>query len=102
MAQEDHMVVREELLDAADETIEEAVRYADPMVLRGLLYQLTGDESVAATEVAATVVGFGEIKGLANPADRALLYDKAAAFLKSYRDDGADDIGIGPVERLSR
>ena len=26
------------------------MKYADPMVLRGLLYQLTGDESVAATQ----------------------------------------------------
>ena len=25
------------------------MKYADPMVLRGLLYQLTGDESIAAT-----------------------------------------------------
>ena len=31
------MTVRLELLDATDETIDDAVRFADPMVLRGLL-----------------------------------------------------------------
>ena len=45
------MTEQSELLTATDETIDDAVRYADPMVLRGLLYQLTGDESIAATEV---------------------------------------------------
>ena len=40
--------VREELLAASDEVIEDAVAHADPLVLRGLLYQLTGDEEVAA------------------------------------------------------
>ncbi len=32
--------VRPELLKATDEEIEDAVKYADPMVLRGLVYQL--------------------------------------------------------------
>ena len=31
--------MRPELLEASDETIEDAIQYADPMVLRGLLYQ---------------------------------------------------------------
>ena len=45
-------MARQELLDATDATIEDAVRHADPLALRGLLYQLTGDEEVAAvTEV---------------------------------------------------
>jgi 4-hydroxyacetophenone monooxygenase len=44
------MTERSELLTATDEAIDDAVRHADPMVLRGLLYQLTGDESIAATE----------------------------------------------------
>jgi len=51
------MTVRQELLDATDETIEDAVRFADPMILRGLLYQLTGDEMVAATPVKTRVLG---------------------------------------------
>ena len=39
--------VREELLAASDAVIEDAIAHADPMVLRGLLYQLTGDDEVA-------------------------------------------------------
>ena len=44
--------VREELLAASDEVIEDAVLHADPFVLRGLLFQLTGDEEVARAHVA--------------------------------------------------
>ena len=44
------MTDKSELLTATDETIDNAVKYADSMVLRGLLYQLTGDESIAATQ----------------------------------------------------
>ena len=94
------MTERQELLDATDETIEDAVRFADPMVLRGLLYQLTGDDSVAATEVHGRVLGLVEAMVLANPSDAELLQSKAAEFLKSYRDSGADDIPIGPADRL--
>ena len=39
--------VREELLAAADEVIEDAVVDSDLTALRGLLYQLTGDDEVA-------------------------------------------------------
>ena len=95
-------MARDELLDATDEAIEDAVQYADPMVLRGLLYQLTGDETVAATTVATTIVGFGEMKTLANPADAAFLRSRAAELLKSYRDGGLDEVPIGPAERLPR
>jgi 4-hydroxyacetophenone monooxygenase len=96
------MTVRHELLDATDETIEDAVRFADPMILRGLLYQLTGDESVAATPVKARVLGLVEAMVLANPSDAGLLQSKAADLLKSYRDSGAEDIPIGPADRLPR
>ena len=37
-----------EVLGASDADIDAAVQYADPMALRGLLYQLTGDEEVRA------------------------------------------------------
>lgn len=40
-----------ELLAATDAEIDDAADHADPMVLRGLLYQLTGDEEVAAIPV---------------------------------------------------
>ena len=32
---------------ADDAVIEDAIAYADPMVLRGILHQLTGDPEVA-------------------------------------------------------
>jgi 4-hydroxyacetophenone monooxygenase len=95
--------VRTELVAATDEQIDDAVGYADPMALRGLLYQLTGDETVAATKVGA-VRGYtgGNAVGLTDPDDIALLRERAAAFLKSYRDAGAGPLTIGPAGRLPR
>ncbi len=96
------MTEKSELLTATDETIDDAVKYADPMVLRGLLYQLTGDESIAATEVATITIRNVEITSVSKPSDVALIQSKAAAFLKSYRDQGAGDIPYGPPQRLPR
>ena len=93
---------RFELLSASDETIEDAVKFADPMVLRGLLYQLTGDESVTSTAVGTATAGYFEFKTLIDPADIALLQAKAASFLKAYRDDGAGEIDSGPPDRVQR
>src|SRR4051794_22382858 len=78
VAQGDRMTERHELLDATDEMIEDAVKFADPMILRGLLYQLTGDESVAATPVKSRVLGLVEAMVLADRSDAALLQSKAA------------------------
>jgi len=94
------VTTRTELLSASDETIDDAVRYADPMVLRGLLYQLTGDERVATTKIAK--IPSGEIMTVAEPADVELLRARAAAFLKAHRDQGAPEIPCGPRERLLR
>jgi 4-hydroxyacetophenone monooxygenase len=96
------MTVRHELLTATDETIDDAVRHADPMVLRGLLYQLTGDESIAATESGTVIIRNVELNVLKKASDVALIQSKAAAFLKTYRDQGAGDISSGPPERLQR
>jgi 4-hydroxyacetophenone monooxygenase len=89
--------VREELLAASDEVIEDAVTHADPLVLRGLLYQLTGDEAVANARLTAA-----DPRGRAFGAesDIPLLHRKAADFLKAYRDAGAGEISIGDEERL--
>jgi 4-hydroxyacetophenone monooxygenase len=91
-------VIRSELLHASDDELRDAVAYADPMVLRGLIYQLTGDDDVAATTVIAaqheaqpTMLAADTVDGL-----RA----KAAEFLRRYRGSGAGPIGIGPVDRL--
>ncbi len=96
------MAKRPELLEASDATIEDAVRYADPMVLRGIIYQLTGDESLASVSVGFFAAGFLQLAAVTDPADVALIRSKAADFLKAYRDSGAGDIPSGPPERLQR
>ncbi|CUU60017.1 4-hydroxyacetophenone monooxygenase [Parafrankia irregularis] len=95
---------RPELLDASDEQIDDAVTYADPLALRGLLYQLTGDESVAATKIGPVpgYVGGNLSFGLTDPADVDILRRRTARFLKDYRDSGAGPLGPGPRERLPR
>jgi 4-hydroxyacetophenone monooxygenase len=96
------MTTRPELLEASDKAIEDAVLYADPMVLRGLMYQLTGDEGIAATEVVPTPLGFLQAQALADPDDVTWLQAKAAEYLKSYRDAGAGDSPVGPADRMRR
>jgi 4-hydroxyacetophenone monooxygenase len=91
---------RPELRAADDATIEDAIAYADPMVLRGLIYQLTGDPEVAATGVRVVHAGMGDAVLPASDEVVTLLRRKGAEFLKAYRDGGAGIIGIGPRERL--
>ena len=93
------MIVENELLSASDAQIDDAVQYASPMVLRGLLYQLTGDADVIAM-LPGTAAKYGTGSEMANEADTELLKSKAATFLKQYRDSGADDITVGPEARL--
>ena len=94
------MAKRPELLEASDATIEDAVQYADPLVLRGLLYQLTGDESLAPVSVGRFQAGFMQVAAVTDPADVEMIRSKAVDFLKSYRDSGAGDLPIGPADRL--
>jgi 4-hydroxyacetophenone monooxygenase len=91
-----------ELLEASDERIERAVAHAEPMVLRGLLYQLTGDEDVAATRIAVDPTGFQTFMMVAEESDVAMLRRKAAELLQAHRDAGAGPLDIGPEERLRR
>jgi len=91
--------VRQELLAASDAVIEDAVAYADPMVLRGLIYQLTGDAEILATKSILVVAGFAQAP-VVDLKDVPLLRRKAVEFLKTYRDSGAADLDIGPKERL--
>ncbi len=87
----------QELREASDEAIEDALNYVDPLVLRGLLYQLTGDESVAAVPTSTVSIGFrGDAPGIVDPGHIAFLRRKAADFLKAHRDAGAGDYPIGP------
>jgi 4-hydroxyacetophenone monooxygenase len=95
--------VRSELLAANDETIEDAVQFADPMVLRGLLYQLTGDEALTRNIATARVpAGYRTRQVVANPPDVAMIRSRAASFLKWYRATGAGEISLGPMARLRR
>lgn len=109
------MIKRSELLNATNEMIDDAVKYADPMVLRGLVYQLTGDESIAATQATVAEIKHSEANNaskelaivqskadVSDPAQIALIHAKAATFLKSYRDQGAPNIPCGTPERISR
>jgi 4-hydroxyacetophenone monooxygenase len=93
---------RPELLAASDEMIEDAVAYADPMVLRGLLYQLTGDAELKAMELRKVKVGNVETAVPASDDAIAMVRRKAAKFLREYRDAGAGPIDGGPRERLSQ
>lgn len=96
------MSERYEVIDASDEEIDEAVGFADPMVLRGLLYQLTGDDAILETKIGPARVGIFETFCVPNPDEVALLRHKASKLLKSYRDQGIQDIDIGPQDRLQR
>src|ERR1700729_1186098 len=93
------MSFRPELRAADDAVIEDAIPHADPMVLRGVLYQLTGDSEVAATGVKTVLAGYFDVPAPATEADVALLRRKGVEFLKAYRDSGAGSIAIGPRER---
>jgi 4-hydroxyacetophenone monooxygenase len=89
-----------ELLGASDAVIEDAVGYAEPMVLRGLLYQLTGDPTLKTMELKKVKVGRIEALAPATDEDVAMLRRKTVEFLKKHRDAGAPAIGFGPKERL--
>lgn len=93
---------RPELLDATDAEIEDALAFADPLALRGLLYQLTGDESLAAMPVTTVLFGWLNVAVLADPADVQCIRDEAAALLRAHRDRGAGPLEIGPQERLPK
>jgi 4-hydroxyacetophenone monooxygenase len=98
----DPPTVRQELVEASRGQIEAAVAHAEPMVLRGLLYQLTGDEEVAATRIATDPTGFQTAMMVASDEDVALLRRKAVEFLEAYRAADGGPLAIGAPERLPR
>jgi 4-hydroxyacetophenone monooxygenase len=94
---------RPELLAAVDATIDDAVKYADPLALRGALFQLTGDEDLLDIELRTLVMGgFREMRLVAKKEDVDRIRAKGAAFLRAYRDAGAGELSIGPAERISQ
>ncbi len=92
--------LRPELCAASDEEIEHAVGAAEPMVLRGLLYQLTGDPELKSMGLKKVMIGRMETALPATDDDVAMVRRKAVEFLKAYRDAGAGPIGYGLRERL--
>jgi len=91
-----------ELLKASDQEITDAVAQADKTVLRGLLYHLTGDESLVGIKSAPLARGFITVQAVTDPADIKLLETKTVDFLKAYRDGGAGELPDAPPERLRK
>jgi 4-hydroxyacetophenone monooxygenase len=96
------VTTRPELLAASDQEIEAAVELADPMVLRGLLYLQTGDENIASIRVASTTGALSDVMTVAEEGDIMLLRQRAAAFLRKYRDDGAPELDLNNNPRLRK
>jgi 4-hydroxyacetophenone monooxygenase len=95
-------LARMELSATTDAQIDEALMGADPMTLRGLLYQLTGDERLADIAVVDAQVMFGQAAVPASEADADAIRAKAAAYLRDLRDAGTPHVDFGPPERLPR
>ena len=96
------MSIRNELLSADNDTIDDAVEHADALTLRGLLYFLTEDEDLPAMKTASSITRYSFGSGLADEADVPRLRAKAAMFLKAYRDSGAGDLAAKSEELLVR
>jgi 4-hydroxyacetophenone monooxygenase len=75
-----------ELLTATDAQIREAVAYADPLTLRGTLYHLTGDDSLAGIPHVAGPGLLGDASYITDGGSIDLLRKKACEFLVAYRD----------------
>lgn len=89
-------MVSAELSGASDETLRDVLEYADPMVLRALIYQATGDEAVRDIDVARVPGIFMDAPWVLDPASLTVLKEKALALLQRYRDGtvappGGDD-----------
>ena len=70
----------EHALSAHGQTIEDAIRYADPMVLRGLLYQLTGDAELLDIELKRVMAGFFQVSIPAREQDVAVERENLSAW----------------------
>jgi 4-hydroxyacetophenone monooxygenase len=89
-----------ELLRATDGEIADAVGHADPMVLRGLLHQLTDDPEIRAIETVSIRRGVFEYSAPATDDDVALLQRKTVDLLIALRDSGRDTVELRPEARL--
>ena len=92
---------RDRLKDASDERLAEAVRFSDPMTLRGLLYYLTGDESLAQVPTGQARGRSIPVSDIVDQSARELLWDKALDLLRRMRDGQFDPASVDPA-RLKR
>lgn len=90
-----------ELLAADDSELNDALGYADVMALRGLLYQLTGDETLRRAALEVRPMGAVEATFLADAADEDYVRRAGLAYLQQLRDAGIPQIPIGPESRLA-
>ena len=97
MVETQKMVEREDGL----QKIEKALEAADPMILRGLIYQLTGDEEVEEIELATTGGGFFRSIGPAHEADVVRLRQKAVSLMTGSGSAGTY-FDPGSLDRLPR
>jgi 4-hydroxyacetophenone monooxygenase len=94
------VIVSDELRAASDETIENAVKHADPMILRGILHQLMGDDSVADLSVRDDYFGYAFVNRIVRDEDVELLRQKASSFLRRCR--ASTTVELGSEGRLYR
>jgi 4-hydroxyacetophenone monooxygenase len=72
--------------EAVTATAAQALNFADPLALRGLLYQLTGDEELKTIQLGVLPGMFvGEMAGLTDPAEIGRLHEKVLAMLAQHR-----------------
>src|SRR5688500_12132155 len=69
-----------------DATIREALEQADPLALRAVLFQLTGDESLASMEMTTAPSLLSEVAALARADDIAAIKEKAFSLMQEIRD----------------
>jgi len=89
----------DELLRADARDLRRAIDRADPMVLRGVLFQLTGDRGLTRGRIEKRPVGAMEAAFLADPDDERRVRDLAVDLLLDLRDRGGT-VQIGPEDRL--
>jgi len=96
------MKITNELANASDERLVECINHADPLTLRGLVYQVTGDEELAAMPVETVLFGYSNMDKLVHDSDVDRVRAKAVAWLKALRDSGSGEAELGPMERLPK
>jgi len=96
------MRITSELAQASDERLIDCLNHANPLTLRGLLYQVTGDDDLAAMPMETVPFGYSYMDKLVHESDVARVRAKALAWLKALRDSGTGEADLGPMERLPR